>query len=61
MSKIICLSGLIVCVLVFLIFVVDLSAAIPFGRYSLAMDIVAIISSAAMGALGWLTYREQDK
>lgn len=61
MSKKICLAGIIIGLLVFVLFLVDISAALPFGRKNIVLDIVMMVSSLIITALGWFTYKEQDK
>ncbi len=61
MAKKLCLASVIICLLVFILFVVDISVGIPFSRASIVMDIVMMVSSLTILVLSWLTFREQDK
>lgn len=42
-----------------LICIVDLAAGFPFGRYSVMMDVLYLISAGLIGYMGFETYREQ--
>lgn len=44
--------------LVALLSILDLSVKFPFAGYSLALDIIFLITSAIIGYLGWEAYRE---
>lgn len=44
--------------LVALLSILDLSVKFPFAGYSLALDIIYLITSAIIGYLGWDAYRE---
>ncbi|MBS0264964.1 MAG: hypothetical protein JSS02_23730 [Planctomycetes bacterium] len=44
--------------LVALLSILDLSAGIPFAGYSLALDIMLLITAAIVGYLSWDAYRE---
>lgn len=66
MPKALCLTGLVVAGLIFLIFFIDLLLGLigmksmsPFGLVSMTMDITFIIGSLLLGFLGWSTLREQ--
>ena len=48
-----------VALVVALICIADLAAAFPFGRYSVMMDVLYLISAAVIGYMGFETYREQ--
>ena len=61
MAKKLCLASVIICLLVCILFVVDLSCGIPFSRASIVMDIVMLVSSLTILVLSWMTFREQDK
>ena len=66
MPKVLCIVGIVVAVLMFLLFGLDLVVRFPFrGSSTLAafklMDIGIIISSAGLGYLSWTTLREQVK
>lgn len=61
MSKAMTIAGMVVAALVFLVFVMDLAAGIPFGstQTSYAMHIGAIIAAAILGYVSFSTFREQ--
>ncbi|MCA9127255.1 MAG: hypothetical protein KDB22_09215 [Planctomycetales bacterium] len=65
MPKALCLIGLVLAILVFLIFVLDLVLAMttdgmaPFNGASTLMDVMFIISSAGIIWVAWSTFREQ--
>lgn len=66
MPKALCLTGLVVSILVFLIFFLDLLFGLmgaiewaPLKYASMVMDIVFIICSAGVAFLSWQTFREQ--
>lgn len=44
--------------LVALLSILDLSVRFPFAGYSLALDIMFLMTSAIIGYLGWDAYRE---
>ena len=62
MPKALCLTGMVIAILVFLIFLLDL--VLPqgmafFGKASKMLDIIFILCAAALGYLSWSTFREQ--
>ena len=65
MPKALCLSGMVVSILIALLFLTDLVAALvapslaPFRGVSWGMDISLIICAGTLGAMSWLTFREQ--
>jgi len=59
MPKALCISGMAVSALVLLIFGLDLAVGFPFQGASTVMDIGFIVCAAALGYLGWATFREQ--
>ena len=59
MPKALCFFGIAVAVLLLLLFGLDLSLEIPFGRESVAMDVGSIICALALGYISWSTLREQ--
>lgn len=65
MPKALCLSGMVVSILIALLFLTDLVASMlapsfaPFRGVSWTMDIAMIICAGALGAMSWLTFREQ--
>ncbi len=44
--------------LVALLSILDLSLKVPFGGYSMAMDILYLVAAAIVLFMGWETYRE---
>ncbi|MBR6434946.1 MAG: hypothetical protein IKS45_00410 [Thermoguttaceae bacterium] len=61
MAKKLCLASVIICLLVFILFTVDISCGIPFSRANFILDVVMMVSSLTILVLSWLTFREQDK
>ncbi len=66
MPKVLCLIGLVISILVFLLFTLDLvfgfsglSAMAPFQSVSAVTDILAILAAAGLIYVSWTTYREQ--
>jgi hypothetical protein len=58
MPKALCITGMVVAILVFLLFLVDLAIAMPFDRASMSLDVVFIISSLALAYMSWSTLKE---
>jgi hypothetical protein len=44
--------------LVALLAILDLSLKVPFGGYSMTMDILYLVAAAIVLFMGWETYRE---
>ena len=59
MPKALCITGLAVSAILFLIFLSDLAIAAPFKRANLIMDIAFVLCSAGLGFLSWMTWKEQ--
>ena len=66
MPKALCLIGLVIASLVFLIFLLDLVLGLagltnmaPFRTASVLMDIIFMIASGGLAYVSWTTYREQ--
>lgn len=66
MPKALCLIGMVLAILVFLIFLIDLLFGVsgmtdyaPFRSASILMDVLFLISSAAVATMAWLTFKEQ--
>ncbi len=59
MPKALCITGLAVSAILFLIFLCDLAIAAPFKRANLIMDIAFVLCSAGLGFLSWTTWKEQ--
>ncbi len=59
MGRVLTILGMVVAVLIFCLFALDLAIKTPFGQAFIGMDIGAIICSAILGYLSWSTYKEQ--
>jgi hypothetical protein len=66
MPKALCLVGLVIASLVFLIFLLDLVLGMgglinmaPFRMASVTMDIIFMLASGGLAYLSWATFREQ--
>ncbi len=59
MPKALSISGMVIAVLIFLLFTVDLALAFPFQRSSMMMDIVFVLCSLGLGYLSYITFKEQ--
>jgi hypothetical protein len=60
MPKALCILGLVISVLLFLVFGLDLLTSIPFGRGAMVMDIGFLVAAAIVGYLSFMTMREQS-
>ncbi|MBN1908992.1 MAG: hypothetical protein JW818_04570 [Pirellulales bacterium] len=58
MPKILSIAGLAISGLLLLLFGLDLAAEVPFGRYSMMMDVAFVVSSGILAYLSWTTLRE---
>ena len=59
MPKALSIGGMVIAVLIFLLFVLDLALAFPFQRSSMMMDIVFVLCALGLGYLSWITWKEQ--
>jgi len=59
MPKALCIFGMSVSALILLIFLLDMAIAFPFNGAHMGMDIGFILASLIVGALSWITMREQ--
>lgn len=60
MPKVLCIIGMATAVLIAALFLLDLALpSIMFRRASVVMDVAMIVSSALLGAMSYLTFREQ--
>ena len=59
MSKIMCIFGLSVAVLLLLVFALDLAIKLPFSRASMLMDIGGVLGALGLGIISFTTLREQ--
>ena len=67
MPKALCLTGMVISILLFALFFIDLvvpfvglKGLAPFRQASLLLDLVFVISAAGLGYLSWSTFKEQD-
>ena len=67
MPKALCMAGMVIAILVFILFLLDLVFGLvgpvwlsPFKSASPLMDIAFVICAMALGFLSWMTFREQD-
>lgn len=67
MPKALCLTGMVIAILVFVLFLADLLLGMfgmnwlaPFKYASLMMDVLFVLCAAILGWLSWATLREQD-
>jgi hypothetical protein len=58
MEKWFCWAGMGVAGFVFLLFVLDLFLAFPFGTLSVAVDILVLIACLVLGYLSWNAFRD---
>ena len=58
MTKNVILGSMGVCGLVALASLVDIFTSVPFGGFSIVMDVMFIIGAAIITYMGWETYRE---
>lgn len=65
MPKALCLIGMVISILVFLIFLIDLVFGVsgmldmaPFRCPSITMDIIFLIASGGLAYMSWATFRE---
>jgi hypothetical protein len=61
MAKGMTITGMVVAVLIFLLFALDLAVGVPFRKASLLIDIAFLICSIGLGFLSWTTWREFEK
>lgn len=64
MPKALCLTGLVIAILVFLLFTVDLimgftESSGPFSSASMLTDILFMVASGGLAYASWTTFREQ--
>ncbi len=63
MPKVLCMTGIVISILVFALFLLDLvvpESFAPLKKASWLMDVVFVLCSLALGYLSWSTLREQD-
>lgn len=62
MPKGLCMTGMAIAILIFMLFLLDLvlpTGWAPFKRASILMDIAFVICAIGLGYLSWSTFREQ--
>lgn len=59
MAKGLTILSLVVAILLFLLFTLDLVVGIPFRKASVLMDMGMVISSLGLAIISWTTFREQ--
>ena len=62
MAKALCITGMVIAALIFLVFLLDLVLPVsfaPFKNASRMMDVVFILCAAGLGYLSWATWKEQ--
>jgi len=59
MPKALCILGLVISVLLLVIFGLDLTMSVPFGRDEMVMDIGFLIAAGLLGYISFVTMREQ--
>ncbi len=60
MPKALCLTGMVIAIVVFLLFLLDLILGFPFQGASKLLDLVFVICAAVLGFISFTTFREQD-
>ncbi len=60
MPKALCLTGMVIAIVVFLLFLLDLAIKVPFQRANVMMDVVFVLCAGTLGFISWTTFREQD-
>jgi hypothetical protein len=58
MEKWMCWGSMGVAGVLLLLFIIDMSASVPFGRISPAVDVISIVASALVLYLAWDAYRD---
>ena len=59
MAKALTILGMVVALLIFSLFGLDLAIGIPFAKANIMMDVGAIICAGILGYLSWATFQEQ--
>ena len=60
MGKGMTIAGMVIAVLLFILFTLDLVVGFPFNRASKPMDIMFVISALGLGFLSWSTMKDFD-
>ncbi len=62
MAKALCITGMVIAILIFIIFLADLivpASWAPFMKASPLLDITFVLCAGGLGFLSWLTWKEQ--
>ncbi|MBQ8363193.1 MAG: hypothetical protein IJX36_04605 [Thermoguttaceae bacterium] len=59
MSKFLCIASTSLSAIIFLVFLLDLVAGIPFGKANTLMDIIFVLCAGGIAALSVLALRQQ--
>ena len=59
MSKFLCIASTTLSAIIFLIFLLDLAAGVPFGKANALMDIIFVLCAGGVAALSVLSLRQQ--
>jgi hypothetical protein len=59
MAKGLTILGMVIAVLIFCLFAVDLAIKMPFERASWPLDATLVICASILGYLSWSAYKEQ--
>jgi hypothetical protein len=59
MSRVMCVIGIIVAILLVLLFGLDAFLKVPFAGVSIVMDVAMMIAGVVLGYVSWATLREQ--
>ena len=54
------MTGMVIAIVVFLLFLLDLIIKFPFQRANWLLDLVFVLCAATLGFISWTTFREQD-
>ena len=63
MPKALCMTGIVISVLVFFLFLFDLVAPVwlaPFKHANRLLDVLFVLSAAGLAYMSWATLKEQD-
>ena len=60
MAKILCMVGMAISALIFLVFLVDIAVQWPFHRHSITLDVTFMVVSLMVAWMSWKTYKEQQ-
>lgn len=59
MSKFLCIASTTLSAIIFLIFLLDLAAGVPFGKANMLTDIIFVLCAGGVAALSVLSLRQQ--